>query len=138
MRGKKRDLYEGGLRVPFVAYLPGTIAPGTKSSHVAAFWDFLPTACDIAGIKPTSETDGISYLPALLGKEEAQKPHNYLYWEFNEGQGPIQAILQDEWKLVNFVEGPTELYHVAQDPSEQHNLISQNPEKAEKMKSMLK
>jgi arylsulfatase A-like enzyme len=137
-RGKKRDLYEGGIRVPFVAYWPGKIAAGTESSHVSAFWDFLPTACDIAGIKPTSQTDGLSYLPTLLGNEEAQKTHEYLYWEFNEGQGPIQAILKNGWKLVNFVDGPTELYHIAQDPSEKQNLISQYPEKAENMKSMLK
>lgn len=137
-RGKKRDLYEGGIRVPFVAYWPGKIAAGTKSSHVSAFWDFLPTACDIAGITPMGKTDGVSYLPTLLGNEEKQKPHDYLYWEFNERQGPIQAILKDGWKLVNFVDGPTELFHVSEDLTEEHNLVSQYPEKAEELGLMLK
>ena len=69
-RGKKRDLYEGGIRMPFVAKWPAKIAPGTKTDHASAFWDFLPTVCDILGTSPSASTDGISYLPALTGQKQ--------------------------------------------------------------------
>jgi len=81
-RGMKRDLYEGGIRVPLIVRWPGTILPGTKSDYVSAFQDFLPTACELAGINYPGNIDGISYLPALTGKE--QPVHEYLYWEFHE------------------------------------------------------
>ena len=136
-RGKKRDLYEGGVHVPFVACWPGKIKPGSSTEHISSFWDFLPTACDIAGIKPSTNTDGISYFPSLIGKEGKQQKHDYLYWEFNERRGPIQAILKDNWKLVHFVGKKYELFNLLEDPSENNDLISVNPKKAEELKAIM-
>lgn len=137
-RGKKRDVYEGGIHEPFAAKWPGKIPAGTKSNHLSAFWDFLPTACEVAGIKPTAtDLDGISYLNALMGKK--QKEHDYLYWEFNEGSdGPKQAIRQGDWKLVKFFEKPAELYNIAKDTGEETNLSAQNPQKVSELEALMK
>lgn len=125
-KGRKRDLYEGGIHIPFIARWPGTITPNSTTDHISAFWDFLPTVCDIAGIEPTDNTiDGISYLPTLIGKE--QKQHEYLYWEFNEGKGPIQAIRKDNWKAVKYLEKEIELYDLINDIGEENNIASSNP-----------
>ncbi|WP_421918886.1 arylsulfatase [Marinifilum sp.] len=137
-RGKKRDLYDGGVHIPFIACWPDKIKAGSNSNHVSAFWDFLPTVCDIAGLKPESETDGISYLPSLLGKPEKQEKHDFLYWEFNERRGPIQAILKDDWKLVHFVNKKYELYNLSNDISESNNVIDDFPEVAKELKEKLK
>jgi arylsulfatase A-like enzyme len=134
-RGKKRDLYEGGVHVPFVAVWPGKIKPATKSNHVSAFWDLLPTVCDIAKINRSAEVDGISYLPSMLNKK--QKEHDYLYWEFNERRGPMQALLKDDWKLVRFVGKQTELYNLKNDPGEQNNVYNQNPKMAKKLEILM-
>ena len=132
-QGHKRDLYEGGIHCPFVAFWPKTIKAGTKTDHISTFWDFLPTACDLAGIKPTDMVDGISYLPTLLGHDVKQQKHDYLYWEFNEKEGPIQAIRKENWKGVKFKEKPIEIYDLSQDVSEKNNLAEQNPEKAKEL-----
>ena len=135
-RGRKRDLYEGGIRMPFIARWPNKIKAGSKTDHISAFWDFLPTACDIAGVKPSAKNDGISYLPALLGNKDPQK-HDYLYWEFNEGKGPIQALIQGDWKLIYFVNDHYELYNLKEDPSESKNLYAQNHEKGASLKELM-
>ncbi|GGZ92054.1 arylsulfatase [Algibacter mikhailovii] len=136
-RGKKRDLYEGGLRMPFVARWPNKIKPGSATNHVSAFWDFLPTACDIAGVKPTAKINGMSYLPALTNAENIQKNHDYLYWEFNEKRGPMQALLKDDWKLVHFVNKHYELYNLKNDPSELNEISSQHPDILKQLKAVL-
>ncbi|MDD4425203.1 MAG: arylsulfatase [Mariniphaga sp.] len=130
-RGRKRDLYEGGIRVPFIAWWPGKINPGTESDHVSAFWDFLPTVCDLAGIQKPANIDGISYLPALLGENQAK--HNHLYFEFHE-LGGKQAVIKDNWKLVRLnVNDPAktslELYNLQDDIAEQNNRAEDFPEK---------
>ncbi len=137
-RGKKRDLYEGGIRMPFVARWPDKIKRGSATNHISAFWDFLPTACDIAGVKPTAKIDGLSYLPTLLGKNEAQEKHDYMYWEFNERQGPIQAIQKGSWKLVKFVGVKTELYSLKDDPSETTDVSEKHPEMVAQLEELLK
>jgi arylsulfatase A-like enzyme len=76
-RGMKRDLYEGGIRVPFIARWKGKIEAGSYTDHISAFWDFLPTVCELAGIQPKAETTGISYLPTLIGDKENQENHDY-------------------------------------------------------------
>lgn len=136
-RGKKRDLYDGGIRMPFVARWPKTIKAGTTTNHVSAFWDFLPTACDIAGVQPTAKINGISYLPALTNNKTKQNKHDYLYWEFNEKQGPIQALLKDDWKLVYFVNQRYELYNLKNDPSELNEISNQHPEILKQLKGTL-
>lgn len=134
-RGKKRDLYEGGVHVPFVAVWPNKIKPATKSNHVSAFWDFLPTVCDIAAIKPSAKVDGISYLPSLI--DDKQKEHDYLYWEFNERKGPLQALLKDDWKLVRFVGKHSELYHIKDDPEEKQDLYDKNTKMAKRLEKLM-
>jgi len=129
-RGHKRDLYEGGIRVPYIAWWPGTVPAGSVSDHVGAFWDFMPTACDLAGIQTPDWTDGISIAPTLTGRGEQAK-HEHLYWEFHE-QGGKQAVLMGDWKAVRLnckknPSGPVELYNLAVDPSEANNLADQHP-----------
>ncbi len=131
-RGYKRDLYDGGIHVPLIVKWPGKVKPGSKSDHRSAFWDWLPTFAEIAGTEGPKEIDGISFLPALLGKS-GQKKHDYLYWEFHE-LGGRQAVLKDGWKLVKLqVKDPSkmtvELYNLNADPGEMKNLSKEQPEK---------
>lgn len=137
LRGMKRDLYEGGIRIPFIARWTDKIEAGSRSDHVSAFWDFLPTVCELAGIQPEAVTTGSSYLPTLLGDKENQEKHEYLYWEFNEGKGPIQAVRSGDWKLVKKYESPVELYHLEKDPIESNNLASEFPQVLDKLTGML-
>lgn len=137
LKGGKRYLYEGGIRVPFVACWKGKIQAGTTSDHISAFWDFMPTACELAGIEPP-KTDGISYLPTLLGQE--QKAHDYLYWEFPE-KGYSIAIRSGKWKAVkNKVkenpDTPWELYNLETDIGEENNIAEQHPEIVATMDSL--
>lgn len=132
LRGIKRDLYEGGVRVPMIARWPGRIKPGSVTDHVSAFWDFLPTCCELADIKPPRDTDGISFLPTLLGRDSEQKKHEFLYWEFHE-QGKKQAVRMDNWKGVRLnvaknPDGPIELYNLKEDIAEQNNIADAHPE----------
>ena len=125
LRGFKRDLYEGGIRVPMIVRWPGVIAPGRVSDQVWAFWDFLPTATRIAGIAPPPGLDGISMLPALLGRK--QRNHEYLYWEFFE-RGFEQAIRMGRWKAVRHASGkPLELYDLETDLGEKKNVAHERP-----------
>lgn len=139
LRGGKRDLYEGGIRIPFMVKYPGEIAPGSKSDHISAFWDFLPTVCDLIGIQPTNKNiNGISLVQELKGNQKKQKKHDYLYWEFNEKQGPIQAIRKNDWKLVWKLEGKPELYNLSTDIGETNNLALTETEKLNEMLALLK
>jgi len=127
--GYKRDLYEGGIRVPTIAWWPGKIAPNSQTDHLSAFWDVFPTLAELTGQEIQNNVDGISFLPTLLGKE-GQQEHEYLYWEFHEKNGR-QAIRKGDWKLVRYdVFSPenttTELYNIAQDPAETRNVAEEN------------
>ena len=126
LRGIKRDLYEGGIRVPLIARWPGRIKPGSESDHVSAFWDFMPTACEVACVDAPAGTDGISYLPTLLGRK--QKQHEFLYWEFHE-RGSKQAVRMGKWKLIRFVnDGKVELYNLDEDLGETTDIADRHPE----------
>ena len=138
LRGFKRDLYEGGVRVPFIVTWPGTIEPGSVSDHQSAFWDVLPTLAELSGFE-YGETDGISFLPELLGRE--QPKHEFLYWEFHE-MGGKQAILMDEWKAVRLnvgkdPNGPLELYNLESDPLEEDNVADMHPDLIESFARMM-
>lgn len=123
LRGFKRDLYEGGIRVPLIVRWPGRIKPGV-SRHVCALWDVLPTLADITGQKVSVECDGLSFAPTLLG-QPGQKNHDHLYWEFHEG-GFAQAVRFGDWKAVRRGPAePVELYHVANDVGETQDLAPQ-------------
>lgn len=139
LRGKKRDLYEGGIRVPLIVSWKNTIQADTITSHVSAFWDFLPTVTDLLNISNPERIDGISYLPTLLGTTKQEK-HDYLYWEFH-GKGGKQAVLQDNWKLVytkvNSPNPKIELFNLTTDPTESNDLSQQEVEILEKMKKIM-
>jgi arylsulfatase A-like enzyme len=127
LRGIKRDLYEGGIRVPMIVRWPGHVQAGAVSDVVWAFWDFLPTAADLAGTKAPDALDGLSMTPTLLG-HGAQKSRPYLYWEFHEGASK-QAVRFGDWKAVGLrPSGPVELYDLRADVGEQYNVASQHPE----------
>ncbi len=139
LRGQKRDLYEGGVRTPLIAYWPEKIKPGQVTDHVSAFWDVLPTVAEIAGIQKPVKTDGISFLPTLLGKK--QRKRDNLYWEFNE-QGGKQAVIKGDWKLVKsdlFKPEKTriELYDLAIDPAEKTDISKENPKIVDELKAIL-
>ncbi len=140
LKGIKRDLYEGGIRVPLLARWPGKIKPGSISEHISAFWDMLPTFCEMAGVDIPENIDGISLLPELFGQK--QKPHEYLYWEFPR-RGGNQAIRVGDFKALrrNISENPKaelELYNLTETLNESENVASQYPEIIQKMEALLK
>ena len=136
LRGIKRALYEGGIRVPMIAWWPGTIAQGRTTDHPSAFWDFFPTAAEAAGLTLPQETDGLSFLPTLRGREQPR--HAYLYWEFHEGQAPKQAVRRDQYKAVYFWEtDQTELYDLAADPGETRDLAAERPALADSLRALI-
>ncbi|MDQ3010673.1 MAG: arylsulfatase, partial [Acidobacteriota bacterium] len=136
LRGIKRDLYEGGIRVPMIVRWPGKVKAGKISGQVWAHWDFLPTAAEITGTKAPSNIDGISMLPALLGHK--QRNHDFLYWEFHEG-GFEQAVRMGDWKAVRHApDAAIELYDLKTDVSEQQNIAAKHPDAVKKIEDYLK
>jgi len=139
-RGIKRDLYEGGIRVPMIICWKGKIKQGRVTDHVAAFWDLFPTFQQLANMPVKKNTDGISILPLLQGK--SQPGHKFLYWEFHEAGGR-QAVLWNNWKAVklNVSTGkvdPTELYDLTKDPAEKRNIAALHPDVVKKMEAFMK
>ncbi len=138
LRGLKRALYEGGMRVPFIAVWPGTIEAGAITDLMAAGWDIMPTCVELLGLDSTwrdEEMDGLSILPTLLGNPDEQQQHDYLYWEFHE-EGGRQALRKGDWKIIRqyISTSPTlELYNIAEDPHEDTNLYSTNTEIADSL-----
>ena len=140
LKGYKRSLYEGGVRVPFIVRWDGHVAPGTTSNHLAAAWDMMPTFTELLGMQAvwTQPTDGVSMLPTITG-EGTQPQHDYLYWEFHE-EGGRQAVRKGPWKLIRqkIRTSPTlELYNVDDDLNETRDLSAQNPEKVQELKSIM-
>jgi arylsulfatase A len=136
LRGIKRDLYEGGIRVPMIARWPGTIPAGRTSDHPWAHWDFFPTAAELAGAKVPAGIDGMSMVRALKG--EAQPAHEFLYWEFHE-RGFQQAVRMDHWKAVRLTPGaPLELYDLSRDTAEAADVAANHPDVVAKIEAYLK
>ncbi|MEP7364392.1 MAG: arylsulfatase [Acidobacteriota bacterium] len=140
LRGIKRDLYEGGIRVPFVARWPGQIQPGT-SEEMVAFWDMLPTAAELVHRPAPKHLDGVSILPALRGGKVAANETRHLYWEFFE-RGFTQAVRWREWKAVRNKDGgkvgaPIELYNLANDLGERTDLAAKEPKMAAHMMKLM-
>ncbi|MBN1804159.1 MAG: arylsulfatase [Sedimentisphaerales bacterium] len=125
-KGIKRDLYEGGIRVPMLARWPGKITPNSQCNHISAFWDVLPTLAEIAEVQQSKGIDGISFAPSLLGKP--QDSHEYLYWEFHEG-GSKQAVRIGKWKAVRPAPSRAiELYNLYSDIDENKNIAKDHPD----------
>jgi arylsulfatase A-like enzyme len=132
LRGHKRDLYEGGIRAPMIAWWPGKVSPGRTTDHISGFQDLFPTVAELAGVQDVPSTDGISLAPTLLGDHKNQRTHDHLYWEFHE-QGGKRAVVQGNWKAVRLnvdrqQNGPLELYDLAGDEAETHNVAGDHPD----------
>ncbi|MEL7119357.1 MAG: arylsulfatase [Bacteroidota bacterium] len=142
LRGFKRDLYEGGIRVPMIASWEGKIAAGSTSDHISAFWDIFPTVSDLIQAETPENIDGTSFLPTLLGNNSEQKQHDYLYWEFHEKGGRL-AVRKGKWKGVKYnvlkkPDAPLELYDLSEDIEESNNLAERHPELVTELESILK
>jgi arylsulfatase A len=126
LRGRKGSVFEGGIRVPLIARWPGNVAAGRETDQIAAFWDLLPTLCEISRIERVHDCDGISIAPTFLGSG-GQPQHEYLYWEF-PAYGVQQAVRSGNWKAVRSGvdrgDPPFELYDLSNDISEQHNIAA--------------
>jgi arylsulfatase A-like enzyme len=134
LRGIKRDLHDGGIRVPMIVRWPGEIRPGTKTDHISAFWDFLPTACELVGIEVPDKIDGISYLPTLLADATRQRKHEYLYWEYYNNR----AVRMGKWKAVGQPRANRiQLYDLEADPGEAKNVAKENPTIMERMREIM-
>lgn len=126
LRGTKRDLYDGGIRVPALARWPGTVPSGKASDAVWAFWDLLPTLGELSGGRVPSGLDGQSIVPVLQGR--AQKAQAFLYWEFHE-RGFTQGVRHQNWKAVRAgLKGKLELYDVTADVGEKRDVAAAHPE----------
>lgn len=139
LRGTKRDLYEGGIRVPMIVRWPGKAPAGAVSNHIGYFGDFLATAADIAGVSNPPPSDGISFLPAILGKTDRQQKHKALYWEFYE-RGSAQAVRIGDWKgVVKPLGGDrVELYNLKTDLGETRNVAAEHPDVVAKVKQAIR
>jgi arylsulfatase A-like enzyme len=142
LRGIKRDLYEGGINSPFLARWPGKIKKGSTSDHISAFWDVMATMVDLTGQSTPKQSDGISFLPELLGK--TQKKHEYLYFEHPQTKDHDKAVRMGKWKGIlrgwkkwKNRTGKIELYDLSNDPSEQKNLAGKHPKIVAKIQSCM-
>jgi arylsulfatase A len=130
LREGKGSLYEGGIRVPMIARWRGMIQAGSTTGHPSAFWDVLPTCAEAAGVAPPDDVDGLSFLPTLLGNTEAQREHDFLYWEFKG----VSVVRMEPWKAIwrtraddAGTPGP-QLYNLAEDIGETTNLAEAHPD----------
>lgn len=137
LRGLKRDLYEGGIRVPLIARWPGVIPAGKVSDRPVAFWDVLPTLAEIGRAPVPSGLDGLSFAPTLRGRGQTNQ-HEYFYWEFHEG-GYRQALRFGDWKGIRLTAGQAlELYDLGHDPGETKNVAAEHPETVARIEEILK
>lgn len=141
LRGHKTELYEGGIRTPMIVRWPGKVEAGTTSDFTWAFWDFLPTAAELAGTQRPANLDGLSVVPTLLGAKAAgreQARHEYLYWEQPAGKNLMQAVRLGDWKAVRLkAGGPLQLFNLAADPSEVSNVADTNADVVARIEKIL-
>jgi arylsulfatase A-like enzyme len=138
LRGTKRALYEGGIRVPTIAWWPGTVAAGTTSEHIAYFGDVMATAAELAGAKLEGDLDSISFAPTLQGKVDQQQAHPYLYWEFYE-QGSRQAVRLGNWKAIRapMFSGDIELFDLSKDIGETQDIAADHADLVKQAAAMM-
>jgi arylsulfatase len=135
----KGFVHEGGIRVPMIASWPGRIMPGSETDHISVFYDLLPTFCEIAGVKVPEKTDGLSFVPTLLGTDQ-QARHSFLYWEFPSYNGQ-QAVRLGNWKGIrkNIFDGnvEVELYNLESDIQELNNVASEHPDIVKEIEAIM-
>jgi uncharacterized sulfatase len=138
LRGTKRALYEGGIRVPLIAWAPSLIKAGQTTTQVGYQADILPTIADLLNQDAPSEVDGLSLVPTLKGDSDAQAQHPYLYWEFYE-QGSRQAVRFGKWKAIRepMLTGTLSLYDLSMDERETKDLASSNPDIVKQAATMM-
>jgi arylsulfatase A-like enzyme len=140
LRGTKRQTHEGGVRVPFIAWGPGIVPAGVVNDHQLAFYDLMPTFCELAGVedyvakytnknKEVDYFDGLSFAKTLTGKE-GQQAHDFLYWEFEETNQV--AVRMGDWKMVSKA-GKPHLYDLSKDVHEDYDIAAQHPDIVKKM-----
>ena len=145
LKGLKRSCHEGGIRVPFIVRWPGRVEAGAVNDHQLAFYDIMPTFCDLIGQENYVETfssrgdapdyfDGISFAPTLLGNDEVQQRHDFLYWEFHETNQ--MAVRRGDWKLY-VRKGQCQLFNLATDIHEDHDLSAERPDMVAELKEII-
>lgn len=149
LRGMKRDLYEGGIRTPFLVRWPGRIEMGSTCDHVSAFQDVLPTMAELTHQIVPDHTDGKSFLPTLLGETDRQLKHDSLYFEFIRGNAEpfsTRALRQGDWKVVQRSKEhrgrrsgflPIELYNLKKDPGEKQDVSANHPEIVDRLRGLM-
>ncbi|MCH5240908.1 MAG: arylsulfatase [Muribaculaceae bacterium] len=138
LRGLKRQTYEGGIRIPYIVYWKDKIQSGTESDRQIVFYDLMPTLCDLLDVDfnetyDKTGTDGISFLPTLLGEDQPER--DFLYWEFHETDQI--AVRKGDWKLI-VIKGEPHLYNLKEDISETTDLAGENPEILAQMLQIIK
>ncbi len=138
LRGMKRDLYEGGIRVPLIVRWPGKTPAGNVTDHVGYFGDLMATVAQLADTDPPAEIDSISFVPTMTGHPEEQPRHEYLYWEFYE-RGGRQAVRYGDWKAVRMpmFTGKMELYRLNDDLGEAHDVAADHPDMVAKIDKLM-
>jgi len=131
LKGHKRSLHDGGIRVPMIAWWPKTIKPGV-SDHPSAFWDWLPTACELGGAETPVGIDGISFAPTLLGQKAKQKKHEYLFWRWSR----FRAVRMGQWKGVQ-TNKTLALYDLDKDVGEERNIANQHPKVTARIRKII-
>ncbi len=142
LKGMKRDLYEGGVRVPFIARWPGKVPAGSVSDHISAFQDVFPTLAQLAEAAFSNKVDGLSMVDELMGRAGRQKKHPHLYWEFYEKGGRV-AVVKDNWKAIrlNIIKNPNapiELYDLSGDIGETNNIAKRHPDIVKQLAAIMK
>ncbi len=139
LRGIKRDLYDGGIRVPMIARWPGLIEAGATSDHIGYFGDLMATAAELVGAKARAGLNSVSFVPTLLGDDDRQQDHPYLYWEFYRGRsGMKQAVRMGPWKGIrNAADAPMELYDMTKDIGETENVATEHAEVVKKIETAM-
>jgi arylsulfatase A-like enzyme len=138
LRGIKRDLYDGGIRVPMIARWPGQIEAGATNGHIGYFGDLMATAAELAGIETPSGLNSISLVPTLLGDDDRQQNHRYLYWEFYRGRRMAQAVRMGPWKgMRNAADAPMELYDITKDIGETENVAADHEDVVDEIETAM-
>jgi len=135
LRGYKRDLYEGGIRVPTIAWWPGVVPRGGVSDEPLAFYDFLPTACQLAGIEIPGKIDGQSFVPTLLGRPAERSRREYLFFKYGN---KVTAVRKGKWKFLHFSPKNFELYDLSIDIGEKNDVADRHPELVRRMKDIIR